>query len=84
LLGKSGFSFDTSYMNHMNWRDYFLALLLLALCGYGLWKCLGGFRRTRGSGTSKPYLYVLSMTLLLGIIALVLLVVVFEFVGPLH
>jgi hypothetical protein len=76
--------FGAFYMNHLGWRDYLLAPLLLALCGYGLSKCLNGFRRTRGSGTFKPYAYVLGIALLLGMVALVLLVMLFEFVGPLH
>jgi len=81
---KSGFVFDTSYVNRMDWRDYLLALLLLSLSGYGLRKCLNGFRRTRGSGTFRPYAYVLGIALFLCGIALVLLVVLFEFAGPLH
>jgi hypothetical protein len=71
-------------MNHMDWRGYLVALLSVSLCVYGLGKCLNGFRRTRGSGTFKPYAYVLGIALLLGMIALVLLVMLFEFVGPLH
>ena len=71
-------------MNHMNWLGYLVALLSVSLCVYGLRKCLNGFRRTRGSGTFKPYAYVLGAALLLGIIALVLLVLLFEFLGPFH
>lgn len=71
-------------MNKMNWRDYLLALLSLSLCICGLNKCLKGFRRTQGSGTRKQYLYLLGMIPLLAIIALVLLVVLFEFLGPFH
>jgi hypothetical protein len=71
-------------MNHMDWRGYLVALLSVSLCVYGLGKCLNGFRRTRGSGTFKLYAYVLGIALLLGMIALVLLVMLFEFVGPLH
>jgi len=68
----------------MDWRGYLIALLSVSLCVYGLRKCLNGFRRTRGSGTFKPYTYVLGAALLLGIIALVLLVLLFEFLGPFH
>jgi uncharacterized membrane protein YidH (DUF202 family) len=71
-------------MNHMDWRGYLLALLSVSLCVFGLKKCLNGFRRTRGSGTLKPYIYALGIALLLGIIALVLLVLLFEFLGPFH
>jgi len=68
----------------MDWRGYLIALLSVSLCVYGLRKCLNGFRRTRGSGTFKPYAYVLGAALLLGIIALVVLVLLFEFLGPFH
>jgi hypothetical protein len=68
----------------MDWRGYLVALLAVSLCVYGLRKCLNGFRRTRGSGTFKPYTYALGIALLLGIIALVLLVQLFEFFGPFH
>ena len=71
-------------MNHMDWRGYLVALLSVSLCVYGLRKCLNGFRRTRGSGTFKPYTYALGIALLLGIIALVLLGLLFEFLGPFH
>jgi hypothetical protein len=68
----------------MVWRGYLVALLAVSLCVYGLRKCLNGFRRTRGSGTFKPYTYALGIALLLGIIALVLLVQLFAFFGPFH
>jgi hypothetical protein len=71
-------------MNHMYWRGYLVALLAVSLCVYGLRKCLNGFHRTRGSGTFKPYTYALGIAVLLGIIALVLLVQLFEFLGPFH
>ena len=71
-------------MNHMDWRGYLIAMLAVSLCVYGLGKCLKGFRRTRGSGTFKPYTYALGIALLLGVIALVLLVQLFEFLGPFH
>ena len=66
----------------MDWRGYLVALLAVSQCVYGLRKCLNGFRRTRGSGTFKPYTYALGIALLLGIIALVLLVQLFEFPRP--
>jgi hypothetical protein len=68
----------------MYWRGYLVALLAVSLCVYGLRKCLNGFHRTRGSGTFKPYTYALGIAVLLGIIALVLLVQLFEFLGPFH
>jgi hypothetical protein len=71
-------------MNHMDWRGYLVALLSVSLCVFGLRKCLHGFRRTRGSGTFKPYTYAFGIALLLAIIALVLLVLLFEFLGPFH
>ena len=71
-------------MNRMDWRGYLVALLSVSLCVFGLRKCLNGFRRTRGSGAFKPYTYALGIALLLGIIALVLLVLLFEFLGPFH
>jgi hypothetical protein len=68
----------------MDLRGYLVALLSVSLCVFGLGKCLNGFRRTRASGTFKPYIYALGIALLLGIIALVLLVLLFEFFGPFH
>jgi hypothetical protein len=68
----------------MDWRGYLVALLAVSLRVYGLRKCLNGFHRTRGSGTFKPYTYALGIAVLLGIIALVLLVQLFEFLGPFH
>jgi hypothetical protein len=68
----------------MDWRGYLVALLSVSLCVYGLRKCLNGFRRTRGSGTFQPYTYALGIAILLGIIALVLLALLFEFLGPFH
>jgi hypothetical protein len=68
----------------MNWGGYIVAVLSLSLCVYGVDKCLRGFRRTRGSGTAKPYFYLLGMVPLLAIIALVLLVAFVLFFGPLH
>jgi hypothetical protein len=68
----------------MDWRGYLVVLLVVSLCLYGIRKCLNGFRRTRGSGTFKPYAYASCIALLLGIIALVLLVQLFEFLGPFH
>jgi hypothetical protein len=68
----------------MDWHGYLVALLSVSLCVFGLRKCLNGFRRTRGSGTFKPYSYALGIALLLGIIALVLLVLLFEFLDPFH
>jgi hypothetical protein len=69
-------------MNHMDWRGYLVALLSVSLCVYGFRKCLNGFRRTRGSETFRPYTYALGIALLLGIIALVLFVLLFEVLGP--
>ena len=69
-------------MNHLDWRGYLVALLSVSLCVYGFRKCLNGFRRTRGSETFRPYTYALGIALLLGIIALVLFVLLFEFLGP--
>lgn len=71
-------------MNKMGWRDYLIALLSILLCVYGLRKCLSGFRRTRVSGSGKPYFYLLALVPLLLIIAFVVLVVLFEFLGPFH
>jgi hypothetical protein len=71
-------------MNHVDWRGYLVALFSVSLCVYGFRKCLSGFRRTRGSGTFKPYTYALGIALLLGIIVLVLLVLLFLFLGPFH
>jgi hypothetical protein len=71
-------------MTNMDWRGYLIALLSVSLCIYGLRKCLNGFRRTRGSGTFKPYTYALGAALMLSIIAIVMLVLLFEFLGPFH
>jgi hypothetical protein len=71
-------------MNHMDWRGYLVALLSVSLCVFGLRKCWNGFRLTRGSGTFKPYIYALGIALLLGIITLVLLVLLFDFIRPFH
>jgi hypothetical protein len=71
-------------MNHMDWRGYLVALLSVLLCVYGFRKCLSGFRRTRDSGTFKPYTYAMGIALLLGVIALVLFVLLFQFLGPFH
>jgi hypothetical protein len=68
----------------MDWRGYLVALLSVSLCVYGFRKCLSSFRRTLGSGTFKPYTYALGIALFLGIIALVLLGLLFQFLGPFH
>ena len=68
----------------MDVRGYAVAVLLVLLCTYGLDRCLSGFRRTRGSGTVKPYFYGLGIAVALGVIGLVLVGLFLAFVGPLH
>jgi hypothetical protein len=63
---------------------YFVAALVILLGVYTFRICLRDFRQTRGSGTVKPYLYVLGALLSLGLIALAFVAALLVFVGPLH
>jgi hypothetical protein len=49
---------------------YLVAILLFVLGIYTLQLCVLGFRQIRGSGTSKPHLYVLGIVLSAGLIVL--------------
>jgi len=47
---------------------YLFCILLFVLGMYTLQICVRGFRQTRGTGTFKPYLYVLGIALSAGLI----------------
>ena len=49
---------------------YLVAILLFVLGIYTLQICVLGFRQTRGSGTSKPHVYMLGVVLSTGLIVL--------------
>ncbi len=63
---------------------YLLFLLLFGLGVYTLRICLRDFRRTRGSGTFKPYLYLLGILLSVGLLVFGVIGFFFAVVGPLH
>jgi hypothetical protein len=63
---------------------YFGAILLFVLGMYTLQLCARGFRQTRGTGTSKPRLYLLGIVLSAGLIVLAVAGVFSALFGRLH
>ena len=68
----------------MSASGYLLAALMILLGGFTLRICLREFRQTRGSGTAKPFLYVLGALFSFGLIIWALAGALLIFVGPLH
>ena len=68
----------------MRASGYLLAALMVLLGGFTLRICLREFRRTKGSGTAKHFLYVLGALFSFGIILWALVGTLLIFVGPLH
>ena len=68
----------------MTVSGYFVAILVFVLCMYTLELCIRDFRKTRGSGTVKPYLYVLGAVLSALVLLVAALAVLLIVVGPLH
>jgi hypothetical protein len=63
----------------------YLAFVLLFVFGmYALPLCVRNFRRTRGSGTSEAYLYMLGIVLSAGLIVLAVVGVFSALFGRLH
>jgi hypothetical protein len=63
---------------------YFFCILLFVFGMYTLQICVRGFRRTRGTGTFNPHLYVFGIVLSAGLIVLAVMGVLFAFFGRLH
>ena len=63
-----------------------ILILLFWLGIYIFCICVRGFRRTHGSGTSKPYLYALGMIVVsLGLIYLIVVTTILILIGgPFH
>jgi hypothetical protein len=68
----------------MRLTGYLVFILLFVLGMYALRICVRDFRRTRGSGTFKPYFYLLGIVLSVGLIVLAVIGTFFAVVGPLH
>jgi hypothetical protein len=63
---------------------YLLFILLFVLGMYTLRICVRDYRRTRGSGTFKPYFYLLGILLSVALLVFGVIGVFFAVVGPLH
>jgi hypothetical protein len=63
---------------------YLLFILLFVLGMYTLRICVRDYRRTRGSGTFKPYFYLLGVLLSVALLVFGVIGVFFAVVGPLH
>ncbi len=68
----------------MRLTGYLAFILLFVLGMYALRICARDFRRTCGSGTFKPYFYLLGIVLSIGLIVLAVIGTFFAVVGPLH
>jgi hypothetical protein len=68
----------------MRLTAYFFFILLFVLSMYTLPTCVRNFRRTRGSGTSKPYLCVLGIVLSVGVMVVAVFGVLFTVFARLH
>ena len=68
----------------MRLTAYFLFVLLFVLSMYTLPICVRDFRRTRGSGTFKPYLYMLGIVLSVGLLVLAVIGTFFALFRPFH
>ncbi len=63
---------------------FLIVFFVVILGAYTLNICFRDFRRTRRSGTLKPYLYLLGALFSLGLILLALAGGLLIFIGPLH
>jgi prolipoprotein diacylglyceryltransferase len=63
---------------------YLLFILLFVLAMSTLRICVRDYRRTRNSGTFKPYFYLLGILLSVALLVLGVIGVFFAVVGPLH
>ena len=63
---------------------YLPLVLLFVLCAYMLKICVRDFRRTRGSGTFKPYLYALGAAFSMLMIGFAVIVALLLFIRPFH
>ena len=68
----------------MRLSGYLLGVLVFVLCMYTLQLCMRDFRRTRGSGTFKPYLFLVGAVLSGAIMLLAIIAVLLIMIGPLH
>jgi hypothetical protein len=63
---------------------YLFCILLFVFGMYTLQICVRGFRRTRGTGTFRLYLYVLGIALSAGLIVLAIAGIFSALFGRLH